>query len=395
MVIRSPFEDVELAEDSLTACVFANAGTWGDKPALFGGSTGRAMSYRELTAQPDTERRTVLLTGASGVVGRALLQRMRDLDVVCLVHRSPVCGPDVTTVRGDIAEPMLGLGEQAYVDLAARVDAVIHCAAVTDFNRTDGSLEATNITGTEHVAAFAAAANAVLYHVSTAFVYTTVDGDRGRTAIGYAASKSAAEQVVRSSGVPHVIFRPSVVIGDSVTGEIAAFQGLHRVAAGMFAGIVPIIPFDPGWPIDFVPADVVADAIARVVQNRVSQGEFWITAGERALRLDEAVAVAVEVGRGLGVSVDVPRFVPPEMFDRLIGPVFLDALPAKIRRNVLRMLEFFTIYLQSGQTKPSSLDQLAALGARPLPDQRESLRNSLRYWAARNGYGQAETERAA
>jgi NADPH:quinone reductase-like Zn-dependent oxidoreductase len=34
---------------------------------------------------PRTERRTVLLTGASGVVGRALLQRLRDLDVVCLV----------------------------------------------------------------------------------------------------------------------------------------------------------------------------------------------------------------------------------------------------------------------------------------------------------------------
>ena len=349
-------------------------------------STGRA---------PGTARRTVLLTGASGVVGRALLPRIRDLEVVCLVHRSPVCGPDVTAVRGDIAAPMFGLGEQAYAGLAARVDAVVHCAAVTDFNRTDGSLEATNVAGTEHVAAFAAAAHAVLYHVSTAFVHTTADGDRGRTALGYAASKSAAEQVVRSSGVPHVILRPSVVIGDSGTGEIAAFQGLHQVVAGMFAGTVPIIPFDASWPIDFVPADVVADAIACVVHNGVSQGEFWITAGDRALRLDEAVAVVVEVGRELGVSVDVPRFVPPDMFDRLIGPVFLDALPGRIRRNVLRMLEFFTTYLQSGQAKPSSLDQLAALGARPLPGQRESLRNTLRYWAARSGFGQAETGRAA
>src|SRR5437763_342804 len=33
-------------------------------------------------------RRTVLLTGASGVVGRALLERLRDVNVVCLVHRS-------------------------------------------------------------------------------------------------------------------------------------------------------------------------------------------------------------------------------------------------------------------------------------------------------------------
>ena len=346
---------------------------------------------------PGTARRTVLLTGASGVVGCAVLKRLCDLDVVCLVHRSPISGPNVTTVPGDVAEPMFGLAKQAFLELAARVDAVIHCAAITDFNRTDGSLEATNIAGTEHTAAFAAAADAVLYHVSTAFVDTTADGARGRTAIGYASSKLAAEQVVRSSGVPHVILRPSVVIGDSATGEVAAFQGLYQVAAGIFAGIVPMVPFDPGWPIDFVPADVVADAIGCVVENRVSEGEFWISAGEKALRLDEGVAVAVELARGLGVNIDMPRFVPPDMFDRLIGPVFLDALPGRIRRNVLRMLEFFTIYLQSGQAKPSSLDQLVALGAGPLPDQRESLRNSLRYWAAQNGYGQAETgtEKAA
>ena len=343
-----------------------------------------------------TGRRTVLLTGASGVVGRALLPRLGDFDVVALVHRSPVSGPNVTSVRGDVAEPMFGLAGRDYTELAARVDAVIHCAAVTSFNRADGSLEATNVAGTGHVAAFAAAAaGAVLYHVSTAFVDATADGDRGRTAIGYAASKAAAEQVVRASGVPHVIVRPSVVIGDSATGQIAAFQGLHQVAAGLFAGIVPMIPFDPSWPIDFVPADVVADAIACLVENRVAEGEFWVSAGEKALRLDEGVAVAVELAGDLGVRVDVPRFVPPEMFDRLIGPVFLDALPDTIRRNVLRMLEFFTTYLQSGQIKPSSWDRLAALGARPLPDQRDSLRASLAYWAERSGHGRAETERAA
>jgi len=344
---------------------------------------------------PDAARRSVLLTGGSGVVGRALLPRLGDLDVVCLVHRSRVCGPNVTTVPGDIAEPMLGLAEPVYAVLAATVDAVIHCAAVTDFNRSDGSLEATNIAGTQHVAAFAAAANAVLYHVSTAFVDITVDGERGRSAIGYASSKSAGEELVRSSGVPHVILRPSIVIGDSVTGEIARFQGLHQVVAGMFAGMVPMIPFDPGWPVDFVPADIVADAIACVVENRVSEGEFWISAGDEALRLDEGVAVVAELARALGVSIDTPRFVPPDLFDRLIGPVFLDALPGKIRRNVVRMLEFFATYLRSGQTKPSSLDQLVALGARPLPDQRESLRNTVKYWAAQQGYAPPGAEQAA
>ena len=343
----------------------------------------------------DTARRTVLLTGASGVVGHALLRRLPDLDVVCLVHRSPVSGPGLTTVPGDITEPDLGLAGQAYAELAVKVDAVIHCAAVTDFSRTDSSLEATNIAGTGHVAAFAAAADAVLYHVSTAFVHTTAGSGRGRTAIRYASSKSAGEDVVRSGGVRHVIFRPSIVIGDSGSGEIAAFQGMYQVAAGMFAGIVPVIPFDPGWPIDFVPADIVAGAIACVVQNRVDAGEFWITAGDKALSLDETITLAVELARGLGVNIDMPRFIPPDVFDRLFAPVFLDALPRTIRWTVVRMLEFFTTYLQAGEHKPSSLDQLAALGAGPLPTQRESLRNSLRYWAARSGYGPPETGRLA
>ena len=43
-------------------------------------------------------RRTVLLTGASGVVGRALLDRLRGAEVICLVHRSPVIAAGVHIV---------------------------------------------------------------------------------------------------------------------------------------------------------------------------------------------------------------------------------------------------------------------------------------------------------
>jgi NAD(P)-dependent dehydrogenase (short-subunit alcohol dehydrogenase family) len=276
---------------------------------------------------------TVLVTGASGVVGTAVLRRLRDLDVVCLMHRSPATAPHLQCVRGDIRVQRFGLGEHEYAGLVEQVDAIIHCAAVTDFNRTEGTLEATNVAGTQHVVDLAAASGATLYHVSTAFVHTRSDGERGRTAAGYAESKSQSEELVRGAGIPYVIFRPSVVIGAADTGEIAAFQGLHHVAAGIFAGVVPLIPFDPSRPIDFLPCDVVA--------------------------------------------VDLPRFVPPETFDRLIGPGFLEALPERIRQSLTHTLEFFTTYLRSGETKPSSLAELAPLGMRALPDQRTSLRTSL------------------
>ena len=288
---------------------------------------------------PGAARRAVLLTGASGVVGRALLRLLRDLDVVCLVHRSPVSGPNVTTVSGTITEPTLGLAEHEYADLAAKVDAVIHCAAVTDFNRTDGRLEATNVDGTQHVAAFAVKANAVLYHVSTAFVDTTVDGDRGRTAVGYASSKAAAEQVVRSSEARHVILRPSVVIGDSVTGEIASFQGLHQVVAGMFAGLVPMIPFDPAWPVDFVPANVVADAIACVVENRVQEGETTVLA---AAESDQVTLTDVFVPDSLifylqdGESMDPIQSRGFVWFELLVSASYLGAATNLAERAIAR-----------------------------------------------------------
>lgn len=347
-------------------------------------SAGTDRSHRG-----DISRRTVLLTGASGVVGRAVLTRLQEtdpgVDIVCLVHRTPVHGRHVTSVHGDVQQPHLGLPAADYAALAARVDDIVHCAAVTDFNRTDGSLEATNVEGTRAMTALARAADATLYHVSTAFLHARANGERGRTAVGYAASKRAGEDVVRGSGVRHVILRPSIVIGDSDTGEIASFQGLHRVAGAILSGVVPMIPFDPDWPLDFIPCDVVADAIVTAVERRLTSGEFWLTAGDEALRLRDAVSLTVGFGADSGVATDPPRFVPPDLFDRLIAPVFLDALPTKIRITVVRLLEFFAAYLSMDSAMPSSLGELTALGAKPLPDQRESLRASLEFWAESTG----------
>jgi thioester reductase-like protein len=331
-------------------------------------------------------QRTVLLTGGTGVVGHALIPRLRDMNVICLVHQTALTrGAGVTPVHGDLRAPRFGLGIADYSALARRVDAVIHSAAVTDFNRTDGSLMATNVEGTKHVLDFVSTAGVPLYHVSTAYVHAKADGKRGHTAVEYATSKRAGEDLVRASGLPHIILRPSIVIGDSRTGEIRSFQGLHRAFGAVLDGVVPLIPFDRSWLIDFVPADVVADAIATAVEHEVTSGEFWITAGKRALRLDHTVELCVNFGAEIGRVVDVPRFVTPEVFDRLIAPVFLEALPSKARSTVIRLLDFFEVYLSAGIAFPSSLNDLIGLGAQPLPEQRATLLSSLRYWARATG----------
>lgn len=338
------------------------------------------------------ERRTVLVTGAAGVVGQALVPRLVDhggCDVICLTHRS-VMGAyapkrhagTVSTVQGDVAQPDLGLGAREYRELAARIDSVVHAAAVTDFAVPDETLQRINVEGTEHVLAMADAAGAQFVHVSTAYLHTRSEGQRGHVAARYAASKHAAEAVVKASRVGHSIVRPSIVIGDSRTGVMSSAQGLHRAARAVLSGIAPILPFGASWPLDFIPQDVVADVVAGLVERERVGEELWVTAGQHALTLAQAVDVVVATGRQLGIQVDTPRFVSPEQFDRIIAPVFLPALPANMRTTITRLLDFFAVYLDMNEPMPSSLPELEEQGIAALPDLAESLRRSLHHWHA-------------
>lgn len=333
----------------------------------------------------------VLLTGATGVVGDAVLARLGGQDVTCLTHRARIDRPGVRSVSGDLAVPGLGLEARTYAELASRIDTVVHCAAITEFNRRDGSLEQTNIGGTERVVAFAERAGARLVHVSTAYLHAAADEQQG-DAVRYAASKRAGEDIVRVGSATHVILRPSIVIGHSRTGYVKSFQGLHMVAGAVLDGAVPIAPFDPSWRLDCVPSDVVADAIVSAAERRLS-GELWITAGPAALTLGAAMAVVEDLGRELGSAVEPVRFVPPDVYERLFAPVFLDALPKVLRRTVVRLLEFFSAYLAVDEPLPSDVPVLAAHGGSPLGDAAEALTTSLRYWAMATGRVRApETE---
>src|SRR5215218_5803619 len=121
--------------------------------------TDRTRAWKPTRVEPNGGR-SVLLTGASGVVGDGVLSRFAAHDLACLVHRSPVRQAGVESVVGDLTAPRLGLDKATYSRLVREVTTVVHSAAVTEFNRDDGSLEATNIGGTEQIVAFAEDAGA-------------------------------------------------------------------------------------------------------------------------------------------------------------------------------------------------------------------------------------------
>src|SRR6185436_4725632 len=167
----------------------------------------------------EAARRRIFLTGASGVVGQALLAKMDPRAVTCLVRRTPIPVPGVTTVTGDISLPRFGWSSEQWRDVAAGIDCIVHAAAITDFHQPADRTMQTNVHSLENVFELAAVAKAPLFHFSTAFVRPTRTCATGEE-LAYATSKREGERLVRESGLPAVILRPSIVIGDSSSGAI-------------------------------------------------------------------------------------------------------------------------------------------------------------------------------
>jgi len=340
--------------------------------------------------------KTVFLTGGSGVLGRAILERLNDATAVCLVHRTPIELPNVITVIGDISQPQLGLSRDQFDELANRIDYVVHSAAATSFGDSRESTFKTNVEGTRNVLQLAKKAGAPFCHISTAFAHLE-QLDNAHLSNAYEASKLESEAIVRASGVPHVILRPSVVIGDSNDGSMARFQGFHFMCELIFRGVLPVwVPASPDAYMDFIPQDIVADIVCALVDRSDVRGEFWLTAGNRALQVRKAVSLWEQhVPRLTGRAIKPLRYVEPDVIDRLIRPVFLPALPARTQMMVNQALELLSFSIE--QPLPTSLPQLESLlGIRHMPELELCLIRNAEFWARKRGFLQAaEGDRSA
>jgi nucleoside-diphosphate-sugar epimerase len=201
----------------------------------------------------------LLMTGATGFLGRNLLSMLatefprRRLLALCrsdtaaeqLWHAHQGGNSEqLGIIRGDIDLPGLGLSTEDLADLSG-VTEVWHVAASTSFDDRDRSaIFHTNVGGTSHVLSVAQKLPqlARFYYVSTAYVAGTAGGlileDELPAPSGfrnaYEESKWTAEKAVRESGLPFIILRPSIVMGDSRTYES---QGETRMVYGYLLGL--------------------------------------------------------------------------------------------------------------------------------------------------------------
>jgi len=143
--------------------------------------------------------RTVLITGAAGVVGRAVAAELRCRSIG-LVHGDRDVPEADETLAGDLELPRLGLDEPAWRALAERVDAIVHSAALTEWRQPRERYEAVNVEGTRRVIELARAAGAPVHYISTIFVLALLDGDdrlgAGNLVREYIHSKLACERLL-------------------------------------------------------------------------------------------------------------------------------------------------------------------------------------------------------
>lgn len=247
----------------------------------------------------------VLVTGASGFVGSALLRALlaAGYPVRALVRatspRGNLQGLDVESVEGDICDAA------AVARATAGVRFVVHAAA--DYRlwaRDPEAIARTNIEGTRVVmgAALSAGVERIVYTSSVATLAARADGQDAdeasplseAKALGaYKRSKVIAErlveQMIARDALPAVIVHPSTPLGPRDSRPTPTGAIIVAAARGRIPGFV-----DTGLNLVHV-ADVASGHVAALRSGMV--GAHYILGGDNVMLADLLRQIALLVGR--------------------------------------------------------------------------------------------------
>lgn len=232
-------------------------------------------------------------------------------------------------VEGDITRKNLGINDAALGEIRAATTDVFHLAAVYDLAVSKDVGFAVNVEGTKNVNELVAAMpNLRRYnYVSTCYVAGGRPGEILETELEhdapfrnfYEETKYLAEVEVErlKTKVPTTIFRPSVVVGDSNTGETAKYDGIYYLInyLKLFPALFRFINVgNKNVKLNLVPVDFVVEGIAALSRDERCVGKTIALADPQPLTTEEIFDAIAETMIGKK-SVIKP---PPSLVEKTL-----------------------------------------------------------------------------
>ena len=250
----------------------------------------------------------VLVTGATGYVGQALLRRLVEASfrVRCLVlPDDPVdlkAALPVEVVRGDLTRA------ETLSEHGAGVGAIVHAASAMLPN-PPALIQRVNVEGTRNMVTLARRCGA------KRFVYLSAVSAAYSRLNSYGRSKVEAERLVRESGLAYTILRPTMVYGPG--------GGLHFAKLVAVARKIPLVfpvlgsgtaRLQPVW------IDDVVTAIMLVLDDPRAYGRTYNLSGATALSFGELVDAIVRAQGRRRIRLHLPLWMC-QLAARTLGPV--------------------------------------------------------------------------
>ena len=277
--------------------------------STFPGTEGLSTFNAGLSAaSPNAfDGRNILLTGATGLIGgellKAIIERYNPNAIYTLVRGRHNATPEsrvvtrlahctksipesLQVIEGELTTANCGLNPQVYKTICDTTEVILHCAADTSFLDGAGVLEA-NIESVRNILEMAkqCAKMPLFVYVSTAANVgqvqsrTICESDDAETEHHneYTQSKGMAEALVRASGLPYLILRPSIVLSAGITDQTFAKSILW--CAPLFT-LFNALPMNADSRIDVIPVSYVTDSIIELLnQPSLEHDCYYISAG--------------------------------------------------------------------------------------------------------------------
>ncbi|HEY5884040.1 MAG TPA: SDR family oxidoreductase [Pyrinomonadaceae bacterium] len=243
---------------------------------------------------------TIFVTGFPGFIATRLLRKLAtgsrsfqllvqpaffdlakaEIETIAAQTGKPVSDFDI--LPGDITAPNLGLSPNDSETVRANATIVFHLAAIYDLGVERELAMRVNVEGTRNVNQYVSSINDLrhYHYVSTCYVAgkrtgvileTELKHDAGFRNY-YEETKYLAETEVEAlkSSLPVTIHRPSVVCGDSRTGETVKYDGIYYLIRYLLKWPSVLSAFNIGNDVvtlNLVPVDFVVESMAALAAD--------------------------------------------------------------------------------------------------------------------------------